>query len=199
MEREIVLDTLQTANYESRIEYQQLLTTQNLQMDNLKYYKWGYLPTVSLVGNYNFSFLNDDLLRLYSNNYPSSYAGLAVSLPIFQGTKRTQQVRQAELELKRVDYDMLSLRNSVNTEFEQAMGSYKSYLNQYYILRDNLELAKDVYNTIELQYKAGVKAYLEVITAESDLRTAQINYADAVYQVLSSKIDVQKALGLIKY
>jgi len=52
---------------------------------------------------------------------------------------------------------------------------------------------------IELQYRSGVKAYLELITAETDLRNAQSNYSDALYQVLSSKIDVQKALGIVQY
>ena len=64
---------------------------------------------------------------------------------------------------------------------------------------DNLDLATDVYNTIYLQYKAGVKTYLEVIIAESDLRTTQVNYLNALYQVLSSKLDVEKALGTLTY
>ena len=72
-------------------------------------------------------------------------------------------------------------------------------LNDYYMLKENLELARDVYNTIQLQYRSGIKAYLDVITAETSLRSAQSNYANALYQVLSSKLDVQKALGTIKY
>jgi len=56
-----------------------------------------------------------------------------------------------------------------------------------------------VYEVLNLQYKAGVKTYLDVITAETDLRTAKINYYNALYQVLASKIDVQKALGQITY
>ena len=76
---------------------------------------------------------------------------------------------------------------------------YKSNLNNYYVQRDNLSLARDVFNTIELQYRNGVKAYLDLITSETDLRTAQVNYSDALYQVLSSKLDVEKALGTIKF
>jgi len=47
--------------------------------------------------------------------------------------------------------------------------------------------------------KAGTKTYLEVITAEAELRATQVNYIAALYQVLSSKLDVQKALGTIHY
>lgn len=63
----------------------------------------------------------------------------------------------------------------------------------------NKSLASEVYDVIQLQYRSGVKAYLDVITAESDLRTAQINYYNALYQVLSSKIDVAQSLGNINY
>ena len=57
----------------------------------------------------------------------------------------------------------------------------------------------DVFNTIELQYRSGIKAYLDLITAETDLKTANLVYSNALFQVLSSKLDVQKALGTIKF
>jgi len=56
-----------------------------------------------------------------------------------------------------------------------------------------------VYRTIQLQYKAGTKSYLEFISAETDLRAAEFNQTDALYQVLISKLDVQKALGTVQY
>jgi outer membrane protein TolC len=67
------------------------------------------------------------------------------------------------------------------------------------VLSDNLQLAQDVYRTIQLQYKAGTKSYLEFITAETDLRSAQVNQTNAMYQLLVSKLDMQKALGTISY
>ncbi len=52
MRREILsVDTLQTLDVNNRIEYQQLITLKRLEQDNLKYYKWGFLPTVSAPGN----------------------------------------------------------------------------------------------------------------------------------------------------
>jgi len=58
-------------------------------------------------------------------------------------------------------------------------------------------LAQEVYDVINLQYKSGVKTYLDVTIAETDLRTTRINYFNALYQVLASKIDVERALGTI--
>ena len=199
MEKELVLDTLQTINYSNRIEYKQLETAKRLQEYNLQYTKWSYYPSVSAFGSYAFDYLSGDLSKLYGKNYPFSYAGVKFNLPIFQGNKRVYQTKSAELAIKRVDWDLLQLRSSINTQYTQAMSSYKANLNDYLVLKDNLLLAKEVYNTIQLQYKAGIKNYLEVITAETDLRSAQVNYTNALYQVLASKIDVQQALGVISY
>jgi outer membrane protein len=66
-------------------------------------------------------------------------------------------------------------------------------------LKENLALAREVYDVIQLQYRSGIKTYLEVINSETDLRTAQINYYNALYGVLASKIDVQRALGQLTY
>lgn len=199
MEAGIAVDTAAAVNYENRMEYQYLLTLRRLQEANLKYNRWGYLPTVSAFGNYSFTYLNSQFSKLYDQGHPWSYAGLQLSFPIFQGTKRVQNIRIAELQVQRVDWDLVSLRSAISTQYAQALAIYKADLNNYYVLKDNLELARDVFNTIELQYRSGIKAYLDLITAETDLRTAQSNYSNALYQVLSSKLDVQKALGTIQY
>jgi outer membrane protein TolC len=62
-----------------------------------------------------------------------------------------------------------------------------------------VELAKEVYDIIQLQYNNGVRTYLDVTVAESDLRTTRINYFNSLYQVLASKMDVLRALGQIDY
>ena len=199
MESEVYMDTLATIDYSKRIEFQQLATQKRLQEADVKYEKWAYIPTVTAGAGYSLNYLNPRFNNLYNNNFPQSYAGLNVSIPIFQGTKRTQNIRIAELQLTRLDWDMINLQTTISTQYAQALANYKAYLNNYYVERDNLGLARDVFNTIELQYRSGIKAYLDLITSETDLRTAQVNYSNALYQVLSSKLDVEKALGTIQY
>ena len=199
MANEILLDTLQNVNYANRIEVQLLETQKKLQQYNLQYYKWSFLPEVSAFGNYNLNFLNNRFSKLYGQSYPNSYAGILLSIPIFQGGKRLQQIKQAELEVSQVDNSIASIRNNINTQYERALSNYKSNLYNYNSLKENLSLANEVYDVIRLQYRAGIKTYLEVINAETDLRTAQINYYNALYQLLSSKIDVSQSLGNITY
>ena len=94
---------------------------------------------------------------------------------------------------------LVNLENNINTQYVQALAAYKSNLFNYLSQQENVALAKEVYDVIQLQYRSGIKTYLEVINSETDLRTAQINLYNALYQVLSSKVEVQQSLGTISY
>ena len=193
------VDTLQQVDVNKRIEYQQLITQKRLEQDNLKFYQWGFLPTVSAFGQYNLNYYSNQYKDLYQYNYPNSYAGLSISIPIFTGTRRVQEVRIAKLQLEKLDYNFSSLKDSINAQYIQAMASYKSNLNNFFEQRENLSLAREVYNIIMLQYRSGIKTYLDVVTANTDLFNAQIYFTNAIFQVLSNKIDVERALGTLKY
>ena len=199
LERETSLDTLQEINYNTRIEYRLLQTEKNLQQYNLKYYKWSFLPNISAFGNYNLNYINNNFGKLYSRSFPNSNVGVQLAFPIFQGGKRIFQVRAAEWQVKRLDWEMTSLQNIIRTEYAQAMALYKWNLANYEALKENVQLASEVYNVIRLQYQQGIKTYLDVIIAESDLRSSQLNFYAALYQLLQSKIDVQKALGTLSW
>ncbi|NLR57088.1 TolC family protein [Chitinophaga polysaccharea] len=190
-------DTLLVADYKNRIEYQLLETQQSLQQANVKYNKWSYLPTVSAFVNYAFAYQSADFGKLYSNDYPNSLLGLKLSLPIFQGGKRVHNIRMAEMQLQRTQWDFAALRSQINSQYAQAMATYKSNYNDYLTLKENVQMAKDVYDMLQLQYKEGIKTYLDVLISETDLRTAQLNFYNSMYQVLSSRIDLQKALGTL--
>ena len=199
LKTEVYLDTLQLVSYNNRIEFQLLQTQKSLLQYNLAYARWSYLPDISLFANYNMNYQNNNFSKLYNENYPNSFAGLLLAFPIFQGGKRLQQVRQARLQLLQVDNQITDITNAINTQFVQALASYKSHLFNYQSQQENVALAREVYDVIQLQYRAGVKTYLEVINSETDLRTAQINVYNALYQVLSSKVEVQQSLGNITY
>jgi len=164
---------------------------------NLRYQRWSFLPSVSANGAYNLNYLNNSFSKLYTTSYPQSYAGLTLSFPIFQGGKRRYDIRAAEWQLKQTDLQLDRFQQTATAEYSNALAQYKASLASYRVLSENVEMAQEVYDVIQLQYRAGVKTYLEVVTAETDLRTAQINYYNALYQVLSAKIDVLKSQGEI--
>ena len=196
-EREAVIDTNQILNYTNRIEYQMLQTQKNLNELNVNYYKYGFLPSLSAVGAYNLNYFSNKTSDLYNQSVPSAYAGLTLSIPIFTGTRRLQNLSKARLQVDRADLDLLASKYSINTEYVQALADYKSNYTNWQLLKQNVDLAKDVYNVVSLQYREGIKTYLDVIVAQSDLRTAELNYFNALFNVLASKIDLEKALGIL--
>jgi len=194
-ESEAVIDTNQQLDYNNRIEYQLLQTQKNLDVVNVNYYKYGFLPSVSATAAYNWVYLSNSFSKLYSNVYPNGYAGLTLNLPIFTGNKRLQNLSKARLEVDRSDLDITNARNTINTEYVQSLASYKSNYTNWQLMRQNMSLAGDVYKVVSLQYREGIKTYLDVIISQADLRTAELNYYNSLFQVLSSKIDFEKALG----
>jgi outer membrane protein len=74
-----------TFAYENRAEIRTLNKLEELQMLDLKRYKLGWLPTVSLMGNYG---LNGLGLKFFTDNdtywFNSSYIGINVNLPLFR-------------------------------------------------------------------------------------------------------------------
>lgn len=197
LEQDIALDTTRTPQYASRIEYQLLHVQKKLLQANVSYNAWSFFPSLSLYGSLNYNYQDSRLPSIFSHNFPSSWFGVQLTLPILEGGKRIFELNEAKMELRAVQYDLDELQQSINAEYSQAMAQYKGSLNNYNTLRQNVSLAEDVYKTVQLQYEAGTKAYLEVITAESDLRTAETDETDALYQVLSSKLDVLRSLGAI--
>jgi len=199
MEKEIGFDTLQTADYNSRIEFRLLTTQRELQKANVKYSYWGFIPTLNAYGSYILNYQNNNFSDLYAQQYKNSFVGATFTLPLFQGMKRTAKIQEQKLTLERLDKDVDNLRSNLNTDYIRALAAYKSNLATYLALKDNVDLAREVYDVIQLQYKNGVKTYLDVTIAEADLRTTRINYFNALYMVLSSKLDTQKSLGQITY
>lgn len=196
-EQEAYIDTMQRLDLNNRVEYKMLQTQKNLEDVNVRYYKWGFLPSVSANGNYNFSYLNSSFSDLYRKAYPTVYAGLSLTIPVFQGTKRLRNLDKARLEVERTNLDIVNTGNTINTEYVQALSDYKSNYTNWELLKQNVGLAKDVYRIVSLQYREGVKTYLDVIVSQSDLRTAELNYYNALFQLLSSKIDLEQALGTL--
>ena len=182
---------------ENRVEYQLLQTQQTLNEIQTTYEKWNYLPQLSAYYRYNWNYFNANFSDLYRTAYPISAVGLNLSIPIFQGGKRIHQVRAAELQVDRGVIELENLSNQIKTEYSTALADYNSSVYEWQLIRENMVMAEEVYNIIKMQYDEGIKAYVELVVAETDLQTAQINHINAFYQVLEDKLDLEKALGTI--
>ena len=199
MKRETVCDTTRPLQYEKRIEYQQLQTEKELQRQLTGYYELSFLPSVSAFYNYNYEYQSNTTSQLFKNAYPFSFFGLSLSLPIFTGFSRIENIHRSELQEQNLDWAETNLRSQIYAEYTSALASYKSNLYNMSLMQDNKTRAANVYRIVSLQYNQGIVSYLNIIVAESNLLNAEIGYIDALFQVLSSKIDLEKATGDIPY
>jgi outer membrane protein TolC len=197
-ENEILFDTTKVLDYSHRIEYQLLQTSMKLQNFGISYYRWSFLPTLSAFYNYDPAFSSSQISDLYNYNNPTSLLGLRLTLPLFQGMSRHENFIKAKLQYQRLELGMDYLKSEISSEYTQALAGYKSSLNELKVAKNNVAVAGEIFNTVKLQYDRGIKAYLEVIVSETDLRTSELNYLNILFQVLTSKMDLEKASGDIK-
>jgi len=199
MKNDIAFDTTQQLQFEKRIEYQQLQTVKGLQHQLTAYYQSAFLPSLSGVFYYNYAFQSNTASTLLANGYPYSYIGLSISLPIFTGFSRLENIHKSRLQEQYLDWAQIGLKSQIYTDYTTALANYKSNLYNLNALQENVVLAKRTYSIVSLQYLQGIVAYLNVITAESNLITSEIGYTNALFQQLSSKIDLERALGVISF
>lgn len=200
MLKDIDIDISEPLQYEKRIELKQLTVQKAMQHELTRYYeKTAIFPSLSAFFNYNAAFQNNNFDKLYNAAYPNSMIGLTLSLPLFTGFNRIQNAHRSRLQEHVLDWSETNLRSTIYSQYATALASYKSNVYNMRQLKENVALAKRVYFVVDLQYKQGIVPYLNVITAESNLRTSQLTYLNALFQTLSSKIDWQKAMGDITY
>ncbi|MBY0244452.1 MAG: TolC family protein [Sphingobacteriaceae bacterium] len=185
--------------YKNRIEYSLLQTQKKLNELDLKRYQSEFLPTLAGFFSTSANYLNNSFSDLYRMSFPTTVVGLKLSLPIISGGQRIYQVRNAKLEILKTNNSILNLQNAINLETAQAKTSYingqKSLENQ----KRNMDLAQEILRVTKFKYEQGVGSSLEVVTAETSLKETQTNYINALFDLLISKVNLDKALGKFNY
>jgi outer membrane protein TolC len=199
VQKEALLDSLVSLDVEKRPEYQVLQSQLKLQELNHQFNKLNFIPSVSGFFNYNIVNQSQQFSEVFNRSFPNSAVGLTAALPIFQGTARLQNLQKAKLLEKRARLDLESFTLKTKADFDQVMGIYKSNLLDLRTQMDNVQIAREVYEIVKLQYDEGITPYINVISAESDLQAAEVNYLNALFNLVSSKLDVERVAGLINY
>lgn len=183
-------------DYENRIEYQMLKTSDKLLSYDLKRYKLGGLPTLSAFGNYGYILYNNaDLFAKGEKWQDQAMIGVQLSVPLFDGFQRRNKAKQARYAYEKNRNDMENLRNGLEIEKENARITLRAGISNLENQKQNMKLAEEVYNISKTKYKEGVGSSLEVMDAETALKEAQTNYFNALYEAHTARISLLKALG----
>lgn len=183
-------------DYNNRVEYKMLNTTDKLLSYDLKRYKLGGLPTLAAFGNYGYTLYNN--AKLFDKGEPwqdNAMVGVQLTVPIFDGFQRRNKVKQARYAYMKNKNDIENLKNGLELEKENAQITLRASIANVDIQKQNMKLAEEVYNISKTKYKEGVGSTLEVMDAETALKEAQTNYFSALYDASTARVSLLKALG----
>jgi outer membrane protein len=187
-----------TSFYRNRIEYGLVETNLKLSQYDLKRQKGQFLPKLTANASYAASYQDNTFAHLYSNSFPSSYIGLSLTVPIFSGFQRSNQVKQYAITVQKNQNNLNGLKNALSLQASQAKIVYFNGLQSLNNQKRNQELAREVLRVSNIKYQQGVGSSIEVTQAQTALEDADNKYIQGLYDALVSKVDLDKAYGRIQ-
>jgi outer membrane protein len=140
-------------------------------------------------------------VREQNSGYPFDYerqpmnASLSISLPIFTGLSRHQQVEQARAAAEDAEYQVraqeLQVRGEVNTALQNLRTAYETAQLQDQVIRtasEELRLASE-------RFRFGAASSVEVTDAQANLAEAERARIDAVYNFHKSLAALEALVG----
>lgn len=183
-------------DYSRRIEYSLLESQKKINQQILKNVNVGYLPSLAAFGTFGYTRSDVRFGNLFTKKwYNFSMIGIKATIPIFDGLSKHYQAQQAKLEIKKTENNIESFKNAIDLQVTQSSITYNNAVKSLETQSKNLELSKEIARVSKIKYQEGVGTNLELVNAEADLKDAQTNYYDAIYQALVSTIDYQKSTG----
>ncbi len=186
----------QVVNYNNREDFQYLGLAKKLNQYNIKRYQLSALPTVALGAQYSkiaqrnqFNFFNK------GDWFTSSSIGLNIAVPIFDGFARDARIKKAKIDLQQTEYQINNLTLNIDIAVEQSKLKYQSAIATMDFQKTNMELAERVYSQTKKKFEVGTGSNTEINAADLDLKTAQSNYINALYDAIIARVDFLTATG----
>jgi outer membrane protein len=124
-------------------------------------------------------------------------AGMQGAWPIFDGFQREGDVMQQKARLRQAQVGLVDTEETALYELTQALLSMKDAEEFVQSQRLNLTRATEGLRLAQVGYEEGINTQVEVIDAQSALTEARVNYYQAIYSHVVSKLAVQRAMGTI--
>jgi len=180
------------------VDIQLAQTQKSLLMSELKTLKNSRIPTVSLYGAYSqVGFGYDKKPNDFLKFYPTTFAGLQITAPIFNGTVTKRKINQKKIELKNSELRLNLLTEQNNIQIQNARNQREVALKNIANTTAQIKLALSVYRHTILQQKQGLANITDVLMADSNLKEAQQNYIAAVINYLKADLELKKLTGNI--
>src|SRR5579863_1218339 len=193
----VSIDT--TYSYKNRYDYQYLEIQKQLNDFDIKRYQAAYYPTLSLNGGYQKNAAGNtyDLFSKSGTWFTSSYVGLSLNVPIFEGFAKNARLQKARLTARLTTAQVENLKLNIGQEVAIARNNFINAINTMNSQKSNMETAESVYTQTKKKFESGLATNTDLSNSQNDLIEAQSNYVNALYTAVVAKIDFLKAIGRI--
>ncbi len=163
----------------------------------LKSIKSGYLPTLSAFHCFGYNAQSDefDLFDSGTSWYKQNIIGLKLNVPIFDGFQKRSKSKQAKLGVQQSKNELENSMALMNAQFMNARLNVSNSFNSLMVQQKNKELANEVYQETELQYKEGLARITDMLDAETAWRESVVNYNAHQFSYQLANLDLLKARG----
>lgn len=193
------------AEVENRIEYKIGISNLELQRLNTKNNMRGYYPTLTAYANYGYQGQGPDfgIFKTADNNwvdYTTSAIGLRLRIPIFDGLQRSARIQQSKIRTSQQEERINLLRQNIGLEVSNSYSQYQNTVKRIESERSNVELAEEVYQITQLEFREGVSTSTDLVEAELSLRQAQNVYTQTLLDLYTARLNHERSVGnLTKY
>lgn len=172
------------------LDIQKKMLEQNLQIK-----KAAWIPTLAASYNLNWNALsNGNPLKNQEFN-PYSTVALSLQIPIFAGGKRYYGMKQAEVQLKEIDYQREDLVNALNMQVELALDNINKQVKQIASAEAGMKQAAKAHEIMQKSFEIGAASYLNLRDSEVAYTQAQLAHLQTIYNYLVSTSDLDTLLG----
>lgn len=155
--------------------------------------KSDYLPTLALFATYKYEGQANTLDSLSFT--PSAYAGLNLSLNLYNGGKTKAQVNQAEIEYDKTRYQTAQLIAGLKTQLESVLRRIDYARERIQASDRTIEQADKAYRIAVATYRSGTGTQLTINDADLALAQARLNQLNAVYDYTLAMAELESLLG----
>ena len=163
---------------------------------SLELYKAQYLPSISVSGNYMYMSMNNDFRFGDYKWNPTSTVSLNISIPIFDGFKKHNDIKQTKASLEQMKWQREDIVRNLNLAINNNVNNMTNYVEQVFSTKDVIKQAKKGYEISQKLYDTGMGTLLDLNNAQLGLTQASLAFNQAIYNFLVSKADLDKTLGI---
>ena len=130
--------------------------------------------------------------------YPIN-VGAQISIPLFAGFKKTNQLREVRNQMKQLDIQRQYAEDGIRLQVEQSINTLITARETMLSNELTVEQATKAYDITLTRYSAGAGTILELNASQLSLTQAQLSYSQSIYDYLNAYAQYEKALGVETY